>query len=159
MASPLHQGRVAGTRWDPAQYAKFADQRLRPALELLERVPLAAPAVVYDLGCGTGQVTRLIAERWPAAAVSGLDNSAEMLAQAKAEPGSVRWLEADVRDWRPAAAPDLLYANATLHWLDGHHALFPRLLGVLNPGGCLAVQMPQSWPLPSHRLMRETLAN
>ena len=159
MEAPLHQGEVAGTRWDPALYAKFADHRLRPALELLERVPLAAPAVVYDLGCGTGQVTRLIAERWPAAAVSGLDHSAEMLARAATEPSRVRWIEADLRDWHPEAAPDLIYANATLHWVDGHHELFPRLAGSLNPGGCLAVQMPQSWSSPSHRLMRETLAN
>ncbi len=159
MAAPLHPGQVAGTRWDPALYATFADHRLRPALELLGRVPLAAPAVVYDLGCGTGQVTRLIAERWPAAAVYGLDNSAEMLAQAATEPSRVDWIEADLRDWHPAAAPDLIYANATLQWVDGHHELLPRLAGLLNPGGCLAVQMPQSWAAPSHRLMRETLAN
>jgi trans-aconitate 2-methyltransferase len=159
MAAPLHQGQVAGTRWDPTLYLKFADHRLRPALELLDRVPLVAPAVVYDLGCGTGQVTRLIAERWPAAAVYGLDNSAEMLAQAATEPSRVRWIEADIRDWQPAVAADLIYTNATLHWIDGHRELLPRLVGMVNPGGCLAVQMPQSWPAPSHRLMRETLAN
>jgi len=159
MAAPLHQGNVAGTRWDPTIYATFADHRLRPALELLARVPLDAPAVVYDLGCGTGEVTRIIAERWPDADVSGIDNSAEMLAKAGTVPGRVRWIEADIRDWQPEAGPDLIYSNATLHWLDGHHELFPRLLGWLNPGGCLAVQMPQSWPAPSHRLMRETLAD
>jgi trans-aconitate 2-methyltransferase len=159
MAAPLHQGEVAGTRWEPALYAKFADHRLRPALELLARVPLAAPGVVYDLGCGTGEVTRLMAERWPAAVVAGLDHSAEMLARAATAPSPVRWIEADLREWHPEAAPDLIYSNATLHWLDGHHELLPRLIGLLNPGGCLAVQMPQSWAAPSHRLMRETLAN
>ena len=159
MTAPLHQGQVAGTRWDPAQYLKFGDHRLRPALELLDRVPLQAPGVVYDLGCGTGAVTRLMAERWPGAAVYGLDNSAEMLAKAATEPSRVQWIEADIRDWQPDEAPDLIYSNATLHWLDGHGELFPRLIGLLNPGGCLAVQMPQSWPMPSHRLMRETLEN
>jgi trans-aconitate 2-methyltransferase len=159
MVVPLHQGQVAGTRWEPAQYLKFADHRLRPALELLARVDLAEPRVIYDLGCGTGQVTRLLAARWPAAAVYGLDNSAEMLAQAATEPSRVRWIEADLREWHPEAAPDLIYANATLHWVDGHDELFPRLVGLLRPGGCLAVQMPQSWPAPSHRLMRDTLAN
>ena len=159
MVAPLHQGQVAGTQWEPAQYLKFADHRLRPALELLDRVPLVAPAVVYDLGCGTGQVTRLIAARWPAATVHGLDNSPQMLAQAATESSRVRWIEADLRAWQPAAAPDLIYANATLHWVEGHHDLLPRLAGMLSPGGCLAVQMPQSWPAPSHRLMRETLAN
>jgi trans-aconitate 2-methyltransferase len=157
MTAPLHQGQVAGTRWDPAQYLKFGGQRLRPALELLDRIPVSSPRVIYDLGCGTGEVTRLIAERWPGATVYGLDNSAEMLAKAASEPSSVQWIEADIQDWQPGTAPDLIYSNATLQWVDGHPELFPRLLATLNPGGCLAVQMPQSWPMPSHRLMRETL--
>ena len=154
-----HPGEIAGAHWDPAQYLKFADHRRRPALELLDRVPLAAPRVIYDLGCGSGHVTRLISERWPSATVHGLDQSPEMLARAAAEPSSVRWLQADVRHWVPHEAPDLIYANATLQWLDGHRRLFPRLMGYLDRGGCLAVQMPLSWDLPSHRLMRHTLAH
>jgi trans-aconitate 2-methyltransferase len=159
MTAPAHQGRIAGTRWDPTQYLKFSDHRLRPALELLARVPLDAPAVVYDLGCGAGNVTRLIAERWPAATVYGVDNSREMLTQAAGEPSGVRWIEADLHDWRPDEPADLLYSNATLHWVEGHRRLFPCLIDFLNPGGCLAVQMPLSWAAPSHRLMRETLEN
>lgn len=152
-----HQGEMAGTHWDPNQYLKFADHRRRPALELLDRVPLAAPRVVYDLGCGSGHVTRLMSQQWPSAIVYGLDQSPEMLAQAAAEPSPVRWLEADIRAWTPREPPDLIYANATLQWLDDHRHLFPRLLGYLGPGGCLAVQMPLSWNMPSHRLMRHTL--
>jgi trans-aconitate 2-methyltransferase len=155
----MHQRHVAGSSWDPNRYAAFSDHRLRPALELLERVPLAAPQVIYDLGCGTGEITRLMAERWPDAAIIGVDNSPEMLAKARSQPSSVTWIEADIADWRPDATPDLIYSNATLQWLDDHDALFPRLVGLLAPGGCLAAQMPQSWPLPSHRLMRETLAH
>lgn len=152
-----HQGGVAGTHWNPDQYLKFADYRLRPALELLDRVPLATPRVVYDLGCGSGHVTHLMSQRWPAATVHGLDQSSEMLAQADAEPSSVHWLKADIREWAPHEPPDLIYANATLQWLDDHAELFPRLMGYLSPGGCLAVQMPLSWDTPSHRLMRQTL--
>lgn len=159
MASQIHQGQIAGIRWDPNLYLKFSDHRLRPALELLDRVPLESPKVIYDLGCGAGNVTRLIAERWPAATVYGLDNSQDMLQKAAAEPGKVQWIEADIRTWRPDTPPDLLYSNATLHWVEDHHALFPRLIGFLASGGCLAVQMPLSWGAPSHRLMRETLAN
>ena len=152
-----HQSGVAGRHWDPDQYLKFADHRLRPALELLDRVPLAEPRVIYDLGCGSGHVTRLMSQRWPAATVYGLDQSPEMLVQAAAEPSPVRWLEADIHDWLPREAPDLIYTNATLQWLDNHSELFPRLMGYLGPGGCLAVQMPLSWDMPSHRLMRHTL--
>jgi trans-aconitate 2-methyltransferase len=151
------QGRGGTVSWDPGQYLAFADHRLRPALELLARVPLAAPRLVYDLGCGTGDVTRTIADRWPGATVYGLDNSPDMLAKAAATPGRVGWIEADVRAWQPDEAPDLIYSNAALQWVEGHRELFPRLLGLLAPGGCLAVQMPLSWGAPSHVLMRRTL--
>jgi len=155
----MHRGDIAGTHWDPQQYLKFSDHRLRPALELLDRVPLASPSMIYDLGCGPGQVTRLIAERWPAATVYGVDNSKEMLAKASAAASTVQWREADVATWQPDGSPDLIYSNATLHWVGDHATLFPRLARLLKPGGCLAVQMPLSWAAPSHRLMRETLAN
>ncbi|HET9658874.1 MAG TPA: methyltransferase domain-containing protein [Thermomicrobiales bacterium] len=154
----MHQGRMAGSTWDPARYGIFSDHRLRPALELLGRVPLSDPRLIYDLGCGPGEITRIIAHRWPDAEVIGVDNSPQMLATASARSDEIAWIEADVAGWKPAAAPDLIYSNATLQWLDDHDALIPRLFGLLAPGGCLAVQMPQSWPLPSHRLMRETLA-
>ena len=150
---------VAGSHWDPNQYLKFADHRLRPALELLERVPLPEPRMIYDLGCGSGHVTRLMSQRWPSAAICGIDQSPEMLTQAAGELSPVRWMEADIGDWVPLDAPDLIYSNATLQWLDGHRELFPRLLGYVSPGGCLAVQMPLSWDLPSHQLMRDTLEN
>lgn len=159
MSKQAHQGEVAGTHWDPQQYLKFSDHRLRPALELLGRVPLDTPGMIYDLGCGSGNITRLIAARWPSATVYGLDNSPEMLAKAASEPSNIRWVEADIQHWTPERPPDLIYSNATLQWIDGHHELMPRLLGQLAAGGCLAVQMPLSWGMPSHRLMRQTLAD
>jgi trans-aconitate 2-methyltransferase len=159
MPAQVHHSKIAGTSWSPAQYLKFGGHRLRPALELLDRVPLSEPTVVFDLGCGPGEMTRLLAERWPAAAVYGLDNSPEMLDEAAAKPSRVQWVEADIEGWTPAEAPDLIYSNATLHWVPNHQELFPHLRGCLRPKGCLAVQMPLSWDLPSHRLMRATLAD
>jgi len=150
---------MVATRWDSELYLRFSDHRLRPALELLDRVPLADPRVIYDLGCGAGEPTRIIAQRWPNASVTGLDSSAEMLQKAGTEPGPVRWVQADVSQWQPDDHPDLIYSNATLHWVEDHAELFPRLVSFLAPGGALAVQMPLSWPAPSHVLMRETLAN
>lgn len=156
-AQPGGPGPRGATRWDPDQYLKFADHRLRPGLELLDRVPLTAPSVVYDLGCGAGEQARMMAERWPDATVYGVDSSQEMLRTASARPGRVQWVEADVRTWQPEQPPDLIYSNATLQWVDGHATLFPRLVSTLAPGGCLAVQMPLSWSMPSHRIMRQML--
>ena len=158
MSTHASRGEAAGTYWNPAQYLKFTDHRLRPALELLDRVPLAAPKVIYDLGCGSGNVTRHIANRWPDATVYGMDNSQEMLDKAASEPSAIHWIEGDVKTWSPEETPDLIYSNAALQWVDGHDTLFPSLISHLAPGGCLAVQVPLSWGAPSHRLMRETLA-
>ena len=152
-------GGRSASAWDPGQYARFGGHRLRPALELLARIDHPSPRLIYDLGCGAGEIARLMAERWPDATVIGNDLSPEMLAKAAAGPGRVRWEQADLRDWAPEAPPDVIYSNAALHWLAGHEALFPRLAGFLAPGGVLAVQMPLSWDEPSHRLMRATLAD
>ena len=151
--------RAAGADWDPAQYDRFRDYRLRPALELLDRVPITEASLVYDLGCGAGTVTRIVAGRFPGAHVTGLDSSPEMLAKARAEPNRIEWIHGDIADWEPEQPPDLIFSNAALHWLEDHPGLFPRLVGYLAPGGCLAVQMPLSHAQPSHTLMCETLAN
>jgi trans-aconitate 2-methyltransferase len=149
----VSHGQTLTPGWDPAQYLAFAGPRLRPALDLLARVPLAAPAVVYDLGCGAGNVTRLLAERWPSAAVAGVDGSASMLAAARAAVPAGTWVQADLGTWRAPRPADLLFSNAALHWLDDHPRLFPRLTADLAPGGVLAVQMPRNHGAPSHTEM------
>jgi trans-aconitate 2-methyltransferase len=142
--------------WDPVQYLNFAEHRRRPAIDLLARIPAAAPATVYDLGCGAGNVTRLLAERWPQARVTGVDSSPEMLAKAHAEAPGIAWVEADLAGWTAPAPADVIYSNAALHWLDDHAALFPHLMRQLAPGGVLAVQMPHNHAARSHRAIGET---
>jgi trans-aconitate 2-methyltransferase len=144
--------------WDPAVYLEFADERLRPGFDLLARVGELPPGPIVELGCGTGVHTRALASRWPDRAVSGVDSSAEMLAQAAASPSPVTWIRADIREWGAAEKAALIFSNATLQWLDDHAALFPHLMRQLVPGGVLAVQMPRNFDAPSHILMRETAA-
>ena len=141
--------------WDPAQYLKFADQRLRPAIDLLNRIDLEQPAEVYDLGAGAGNVTRLIKERWPQARVTGVDDSESMLAKAAATAPALTWQQADLASWRAPRPADLIYSNAALHWLPGHERLFPALLAGLAPAGVLAVQMPRNFGAPSHTAISE----
>jgi trans-aconitate 2-methyltransferase len=138
----------AGAAWDPAQYLRFADERLRPALDLLGRVPLEAPARVVDLGCGAGNVIAILRQRFPAADVAGVDGSAAMLEKARATAPDCRFEQADFFTWQPREAPDLIFSNAALHWVDEHPVLFPRLLSYLAPGGVLAVQMPAMHATP-----------
>jgi trans-aconitate 2-methyltransferase len=145
--------------WDPAQYLKFAGPRLRPAIDLLGHIEAEAPRLVYDLGCGAGNVTRFIAERWPAATIVGIDGSAEMLAKARADLPRIEWQQADLATWRPPQKPDVIYSNAALHWIEDHAPVFVRLFQSLAPGGTLAVQIPRNFGAPSHTSITETARN
>lgn len=136
--------------WNPSQYLKFEQPRLRPALELLARVSLEAPRTVYDLGCGAGQLSQLMAERWPKAQVTGVDASDAMLQQAGDALPNLRWQQQDLASWKAETPADLIYSNAALHWLHDHTALFEHLMKQLAPAGVLAVQMPRNFAAPSH---------
>jgi trans-aconitate 2-methyltransferase len=141
--------------WDPNQYAKFTDLRLRPALDLINRVPLDAPARIVDLGCGTGNVTARLAERWSGATVIGVDSSQEMLKVAREKYRAIAWQEADLSNWEAERPVELVYSNAALHWIGEHAQLFPRLIEQVLPGGVLAVQMPRNFAAPSHAICAE----
>ncbi|MBP0463672.1 methyltransferase domain-containing protein [Roseomonas sp. PWR1] len=132
--------------WDATQYLRFEDERLRPALDLMARIPHPGPARVVDLGCGAGNALAPLAARFPGAVVTGVDGSAAMLAKAAATGFATD--QADIAAWAPAAPVDVLFSNAALQWLGGHEALFPRLLSHLTPGGVLAVQMPSMHAAP-----------
>jgi trans-aconitate 2-methyltransferase len=142
--------------WNPQQYLKFSQPRLRPAMDLLARIACAEPQLVYDLGCGAGNVTAALADRWPQARIIGVDASAAMLAQAASTLPQLRWQHRALAGWRAERPADVIYSNAALHWLPDHRQLFPSLVGMLAPGGVLAVQMPRNFSAPSHTLIDAT---
>ncbi|CAN7292699.1 trans-aconitate 2-methyltransferase [Variovorax paradoxus] len=145
--------------WNPALYRRYEDERTRPAQELLARVPLPEAARVVDLGCGPGNSTELLANRFPAAKVVGTDNSEAMLASARERLPQARFELSDIATWAPRdEAPNLIYANAALQWVPDHEQLIPRLFAALAPGGVLAIQMPDNREEPTHRLMRAVAA-
>ena len=145
--------------WDPQQYLKFSGHRLRPAVDLLMRIPEFAVRSVADLGAGAGNVTKLLRERWRDAAVTAVEGSAEMVAAGKKAAPDIEWRHEDLASWRPAHKYDLIYSNAALHWLPDHAVLFPSLMETVEPGGILAVQMPRNFNAPSHLLIGETALN
>ncbi|MBH5335190.1 trans-aconitate 2-methyltransferase [Streptomyces pactum] len=149
--------------WDPQQYLRHAAHRTRPFLDLLARIPrlpaTGRPPRIADLGCGPGNVTRLLADRWPDAHITGYDNSPEMLAEARplAGPtpggGHLDFRPADATDWTPDHGYDLIVSNAALQWVPGHADSFPRWIDALPPGGVLAFQVPGNFTAPSHALL------
>lgn len=144
--------------WNPTLYARFADERARPVGDLLARVALDAPRTIVDLGCGAGASTAPLRDRWPNADILGIDTSPAMLEKARAGVPGARFALADVAAFTPEAPVDLLFSNATLQWLPDHAVLLPHLMGLLAPGGVLAVQMPDNLDEPSHALMRDVAA-
>ena len=141
--------------WDAALYRQFERERTRPAADLLAQCPVLVPRHIVDLGCGPGNSTELLVRRFPDAAVTGVDLSPSMLASARERLQDCRFEAADIATWKPATAPDLIFANAALQWVPDHAALLPRLMGQLAPGGILAIQMPDNRNEPSHAAMRQ----
>lgn len=145
--------------WDPGQYQRFADERSRPFLDLIARIGAAEPGYVADLGCGPGNLTAVLAQRWPGAEVTGVDSSPEMIAAAASEaeraPGRLSFTLGDLTDWEPSRPPDVVVSNAVLQWVPDHLAVITRWAGLLPSGGWLAVQVPGNYDQPSHAILRE----
>jgi trans-aconitate 2-methyltransferase len=162
--------------WDAALYLRFGGERSRPFFDLLARVGAELPGYVVDMGCGPGNLTALLAERWPTAVVCGVDSSLEMISEARklatsgaprspAPPGAgpvatshapgLSFMLDDVRHWEPQSLPDVIISNAVLQWVPGHRELLVRWADQLAPDGWLAFQVPGNFDQPSHVIMRE----
>jgi trans-aconitate 2-methyltransferase len=163
--------------WDATQYLRFGGERARPFIDLLARVGAEQPEYVVDLGCGPGNLTVLLADRWPSAEVIGVDSSPPMIeaaqrlipvavarpagsgpVQASRAPGLSFMLD-DVRHWEPQSLPDVIVCNAVLQWVPGHRELLLRWAGWLAEDGWLAIQVPANFDQPSHAILREMAAS
>ena len=148
--------------WNADQYLKFAAERTQPSRDLLARILVDRPARIVDLGCGPGNSTAQLAERWPAADISGLDNSTAMIDQANRDyperrGPDRRWILGGITEWAAGAGEifDVVFSNAALQWVPDHASLYPALFRRVAPGGALAVQAPMNLDAPAQILMRE----
>jgi trans-aconitate 2-methyltransferase len=150
---------MSARRWDPDRYLVYADERGRPFVDLLARVRAERPHRVVDLGCGPGNLTAMLPERWPAAQVVGIDASPEMIERAASQSAAgIRFEVGDARSWQPAEPVDVLISNATLQWVPDHLDLLPRLVTHLSEGAWFAFQVPGNFAEPSHVIRRELAA-
>lgn len=128
--------------WDPDNYLRFEDHRTRPAAELAAHVRVATPETVIDLGCGPGNSTQILRQRWPAAHVLGLDSSPGMISAARENYPDQEWEIGDIGQWSSDPPFDVVFSNAALQWLPDHSCLLPRLFRQVSSGGALAFQVP-----------------
>ncbi|HXN30731.1 MAG TPA: trans-aconitate 2-methyltransferase [Polyangiaceae bacterium] len=145
--------------WSARQYTAFEDERTRPVRDLLAGVPPISARLVIDIGCGPGNSTEVLAERFPAATIRGFDTSSDMIAAARKRMPRARFDLLDVATWDDPGPFDVILANAVFQWVPDHAALLPALAAKLSPGGSLAIQMPDNLEEPAHRLMREIAAH
>jgi trans-aconitate 2-methyltransferase len=145
--------------WSAEQYVAFESERTRPVRDLLRAVRNPGVRRAADLGCGAGNSTEMLAQRFPDAEIIGLDSSGDMIAAARRRLPQIGFEVARIEDWDQPGPFDLILSNAALHWVPDHASLLPRLVGTLAPGGSLAVQMPDNLDEPAHRLMREVAAD
>jgi trans-aconitate 2-methyltransferase len=145
--------------WSAAQYLKFENERTRPVRDLVQRIPLAQVETAADIGCGPGNSTEVLRERYPEARIIGVDSSPDMIQAARKRLPDMTFEVADIREWRPKEPLDVILANAVFQWIPSHETLFPTLIAKLKPGGALAAQMPDNLEEPSHRLMSEVASD
>ena len=147
------------TTWNPAQYLRFADERTQPSLDLVARLQISSPQTIIDIGCGPGNSTRVLHNRWPDARVCGLDSSPAMIEAARASSPELNWQLADAATWKAQTPFDLVFSNATLQWLPRHEVLIPHLFKQVARGGALAVQMPAHYASTLHHETLEVAAD
>lgn len=142
--------------WSAGQYSKFEKERNRPILDLLAQIPTVQVNTAADIGCGPGNSTELLRAHFPQAEILGMDSSDNMIEAARQRMPDVHFEVDDIATWAAEGPYDVILANAALQWVPDHEALFPFLIQKLTRGGSLAVQMPDNFDEPAHRLMRET---
>ncbi len=137
--------------WNPDQYLKFGNERTQASIDLASRIGVENPAAIIDIGCGPGNSTRILRDRWPDAKLTGLDSSAEMIARAKGELHDVEWITGDASAFAFRMKYDVVFSNAALQWMQDHESLIAKLYSIVKPNGALAVQVPADQDTPVRR--------
>lgn len=142
--------------WNPDLYLQFRSERTQPSIDLINRIHNIEPKSIIDIGCGPGNSTQMLVNRWPEAKITGLDSSAAMIAKAKQDYPNQEWIVADASTYAPENEYDLVFSNAVIQWIPDHENLLKKFHGMLSANGLLAVQIPLFWDMPLGQIINET---
>ena len=145
--------------WNPTQYEKFLKDRTQPAIDLANRLEAFTPNSILDLGCGPGNSTKVLKQKFPHARIIGADNSVEMLKKARGLYPDIEFINLDANGdlCEVNEKFDIIFSNACIQWLPNHRELLPKLMTVLNSSGILAVQIPMQAEHPVHIMINELI--
>lgn len=147
--------------WNAKQYTKFIKERTQPAIDLANRIKLPEPNEIIDIGCGPGNSTRVLYEKFPFAHIIGADNSENMLELAKANNPELDFKLFDANaDFDSLEQKfDIVFSNACIQWVPDHKKLIPKMMSILKDGGILAVQIPMNYKEPIHMIISEVVSS
>lgn len=143
--------------WNAEQYAKFIKERTLPSIDLANKINLENPREIIDIGCGPGNSTRVLKDRFPDAHIVGADYSQNMIDKAKSQNDGIDFMLFDANNDFPLLNKkfDVVFSNACIQWIPNHRELIKNMMGILNDGGVLAVQTPMNYKEPIHRIISE----
>lgn len=149
------------TEWNSTQYLKFKAERTQPAIDLANRLIALNPRKIVDLGCGPGNSTQVLAERFDNAYILGVDNSQNMIETARKNCPALDFRLCDIRTELSQLDHDfdIVFSNACIQWVPDHPHLIPQMMGLLKEGGVLAVQVPMNFQEPIHRIIQQVAAS
>ncbi len=147
--------------WNAAQYSKFVKERTLPAIDLANSITCPNPHSILDIGCGIGNSTTVLKNKYPEARIIGADSSEDMLLSAREKYPSIEFIHLDVPKDLDALTErfDIVFSNACIQWIPDHRNLLKKIMDLLNPGGTLAIQIPNQAKHPMHRLMSQIVCN
>ncbi len=142
--------------WDPGLYMRFGDERTRPSIDLVSRINIENPQTIIDIGCGPGNSTRILRQRWPESRITGIDNSPAMIEKAKNDYPGHEWIIADAATFNPDEKYDIVFSNASIQWISNHEKLIAGLMELVGEQGALAIQIPLYRHMPISGLIERT---
>jgi trans-aconitate 2-methyltransferase len=143
--------------WNPNKYLIFKNERTQPAIDLVERIELINPKSIIDIGCGPGNSTQILTEKYPNSTVIGLDSSKAMIEKAKTEFPNQIWVYEKAENMDDNKKYSLVFSNAALQWIDNHETLIPKLWNLVDGEGAFAAQIPNFEKMPINTAINNVL--
>jgi trans-aconitate 2-methyltransferase len=142
--------------WNPDLYLKYRNERTQPSIDLINKIGISLqPRSILDIGCGPGNSSEALLQRWPNVKLTGIDNSANMIEKARTTYPNNKWIVADASNCTSNAKYDIVFSNATIQWIPNHQNLFKRLFNLVNNEGVLAIQVPKFNEMPLSRAIQK----